>query len=332
MVGAPHRHRAGRWARPRTRHGPGQGAPGTRTWARHPGGRRGRRAHPRPRPASTRVELDEAGLILSELVDEGMSPDHYHWRYTRARQLTAQGDVAAALPLERAQHGAVPLRGGAPGLLGDRAAHRGAGGQRPRLTRHSTWPASTPWRSATPKPRWRTRGRRVSCTSRSSRRVLPGCRATTTLERHRRRPARPGRARDHRAVARLCDRAPSISSPVPVAPTWPASPLWMPGVGPSPRASAVGAGHALKARLDLVASLVAGRSARRGAGLCSPMSGREAQAMGARGGRRRGGARLARRQPHPAARAGPAAEPARRPDRARAGGPRRARHRVPPTE
>jgi DNA-binding CsgD family transcriptional regulator len=47
-------------------------------------------------------QLDEAGLVLSELVDEGVSTDHHNWRYTRARQLTAQGDVAAALPLERA--------------------------------------------------------------------------------------------------------------------------------------------------------------------------------------------------------------------------------------
>jgi DNA-binding CsgD family transcriptional regulator/tetratricopeptide (TPR) repeat protein len=47
-------------------------------------------------------KLDEAGLILSELVDEGVSTDHYNWRYTRARQLNAQGDAAAALPLERA--------------------------------------------------------------------------------------------------------------------------------------------------------------------------------------------------------------------------------------
>ncbi len=47
-------------------------------------------------------ELDEADLLLAELVEEGMSPDNHRCRVARARLLTAQGDVAAALPLERA--------------------------------------------------------------------------------------------------------------------------------------------------------------------------------------------------------------------------------------
>ena len=46
--------------------------------------------------------LDEADLLLSELVDEGVSPDWHPWRYARARLLALQGDAAAALTLERA--------------------------------------------------------------------------------------------------------------------------------------------------------------------------------------------------------------------------------------
>ncbi len=46
--------------------------------------------------------LDEADLLLSDLVDEGTSPDYFFWRYARARLLALQGHAAAALPLERA--------------------------------------------------------------------------------------------------------------------------------------------------------------------------------------------------------------------------------------
>ena len=96
-------------------------------------------------------ELDEADLLLAELVDEGMSPDHHHWRFARARLLTAQGDVAAALPLERAimelchtvavlpEYWEIDLH--IEVLVGNGLAPR-----------HSRWPASTPWCSATPRP------------------------------------------------------------------------------------------------------------------------------------------------------------------------------------
>lgn len=46
--------------------------------------------------------LDEADVLLSELVERGTSPDYFGWRYARARLLVLQGHAAAALPLERA--------------------------------------------------------------------------------------------------------------------------------------------------------------------------------------------------------------------------------------
>jgi DNA-binding CsgD family transcriptional regulator/tetratricopeptide (TPR) repeat protein len=46
--------------------------------------------------------LHEADLLLSELLEEGTSADHHDWRFARMRLLTALGDAAAALPLQRA--------------------------------------------------------------------------------------------------------------------------------------------------------------------------------------------------------------------------------------
>jgi DNA-binding CsgD family transcriptional regulator/tetratricopeptide (TPR) repeat protein len=45
--------------------------------------------------------LDDADLLLSELVDVGMAPDNHRWRSARSRLLLFRGDVAAALALER---------------------------------------------------------------------------------------------------------------------------------------------------------------------------------------------------------------------------------------
>ena len=46
--------------------------------------------------------LGEADLLLTDLLDEGMSPDYFWWRYPRSRLLHQQGHAVAALPLERA--------------------------------------------------------------------------------------------------------------------------------------------------------------------------------------------------------------------------------------
>jgi DNA-binding CsgD family transcriptional regulator/tetratricopeptide (TPR) repeat protein len=45
--------------------------------------------------------LDDADLLLSELTEEGLGPDHHLWREARSLLLLHRGDAAAALPLER---------------------------------------------------------------------------------------------------------------------------------------------------------------------------------------------------------------------------------------